>query len=432
MTDTPTIEIELADGIADGPPARPWSLCVAGDCFLPADGDGEPFVGPSLTDRIAEADVAVANLEAPVAPADADPIPKSGPVLRSHPDAPALLRESGFDLATLANNHVTDYGPAGLERTVAGCEAAGLATVGVGDDRVDAVEPAWFSPEPGTEVAVVNVCEREFNAAGDDGPGAAVDARPEAYEATAAAADAADAVIVVAHGGVEYVPFPPPQRRERLRRFVDSGADLVVGHHPHVAQGWERYDGTLVVHSLGNCYFGTHTDAESTRRGTVLSARFDGATAVAVELLPTRVDGGTVDRFRGDPAAEYASHLRRVASLTSDEQYRAYWQDVAMRLFDERYADHLTRGVRAGDAASSSDAETGRDRWVPTADRHDDPERRRAELLALLNVIRMDSHRWVVTEVLSVLTGDSPDLRTPAIEDEVAELLDWTRRECRR
>jgi poly-gamma-glutamate synthesis protein (capsule biosynthesis protein) len=67
--------------------------------------------------------------------------------------------------------------------------------------------------------------------------------------------DAADLIVVSLHWGQEYVPVPSPQQVSMGRLLIDGGVDLVLGTHPHVLQGWERYRGGLIVYSLGNFVF---------------------------------------------------------------------------------------------------------------------------------------------------------------------------------
>lgn len=401
-----------------------WSLFVAGDTCLVPERAGGPLLSRELRERVAAADVAAVNLEAPVEPDNPTPIPKSGPALTTHPRTPALLAEAGFDLATLANNHLLDYGPAGMRTTLDACADAGLATAGVGENRTDALTPATFDAN-GVSLAVLAACEREFGIAGPDDPGTAWSAHLDALDAVQAAAGAHDAVVVVEHGGIEYVPFSPPERRERLRRFVDAGADLVVGHHPHVAQGWERYGGAFVCHSLGNFCFDRQADGDNTGWGLAVEVGFDRATPVGVDIYPIEPVDGVVHLLGAERSrADHLAHLHRLATLTADDsRYRGHWQEVAVRAFHERYSNWLLTGVGENLArarANPTDPDAQRALW--------DPDRRRTELLTLLNVVRNESHRATMTSALAVLSGERRDERTPAIEETVEDLLTWTRR----
>jgi hypothetical protein len=240
------------------------------------------------------ADLAVGNLECVVAGGGA---PRPGPYrLRAPLSTPAALRDAGFDVLGLANNHALDYGPAGLEETVSRLEGAGLSPVGAGPDVEAASQPLI------REVGGVRLALLAFNAVADpdDRPGedgwtrAAWDPA-RAAAAVAAARAEAHAVIVSVHWGYEYELRPDPAQRDAARILLDAGADLVIGHHPHVVQGvqtgsrslLETYGGRgdgFVAYSLGN--FAFDQEQGETRQGLALRAFFDRQGLRAVQALP--------------------------------------------------------------------------------------------------------------------------------------------------
>ena len=403
------------------PDEAAWSMLVAGDATDRGDPSAFSVSGP-LAARIEAADLSLVNVEAPVR-AGADPAPKSGPTLESSPALPAFLAGTGFDAATLANNHVMDYGATGLAATLDACRDADLATCGAGDDHEAALAPLERTVD-GTDVAVINVCEREFGIAGADASGAAWLNHPSVDDRIRDAAAANDAVVVVAHGGVEGVPFSPPGRRARFREFVDLGADAVIGHHPHVPQGWETYDGSPIVYSLGNFLF--EMSNPSTRWGLAVELGFDGGTVVGADLLPVELVDGTlhplgVGRSRND----HLSHLRRLAEITGDDDaHAAYWQETAERVFLARLGDAL-RGATGGTLLSALD-DPGR--YVRT-DRTWDERKHRDEMLVLLNLTRNESLRAVIRTALELRTGTVEDSRTPAVRAEARQLLERTAEE---
>lgn len=394
-----------------------WSLFVAGDCVLDRDGDDAPLVDSSVREQISSANLSVANLEAPV-PTEAEPIPKVGPALTTDADTPGRLADAGFDAVTLANNHLMDYGSAGVQATRRACDDAGLETTGAGECRADALEPARFAVG-GTDVAVVGICEREFGVATDAEPGTAWSGHRRAVDAVRTASADADTVIVLAHGGIEYVPLPSSNRRARLREFVEAGADFVVGHHPHVAQGWEVHEGVPIFYSLGNFAFDRQANGENTARGLALDVEFASGSVGRVTLVPTVLDGSV--RLLDNDA--YLDYLHRAADLFAAGRYEAYWQAVAVEAFYERYSNWLLTGVgenltRA--RANPTDASAQRPLW--------NPERRQTELLTLLNIVRNESHSDTMATALAVLSGETADQRTDAVREAVESLLTWTRR----
>lgn len=393
-------------------------LFVAGDFIYPPGSRAEPL-SADLRYRVDRADLAIVNLEAPIDPR-CDPIEKSGPAKESAADTAAVLRRAGFDAVTLANNHVMDYGEQGLRRTLRECDREGIATCGAGGDRAAAMEPIRVDLD-GTSVAVFSVCEQEFGIADDDSAGTAWSSHPTARNKVAEEAERSDVVVVVAHGGVEYVPFPPPQRQTQLRGFVEAGADLVVGHHPHVPQGWEVHHGAPIFYSLGNFLF-EQPDRPKTSWGLTLDLGIDGSSPTNIDLVPTELVDGTVHEIDRERAIdEHLQYLYRVTERTAPrDELIAHWQETATKLFDQRYTGWLRRGTaaRLRDQLSTPTQHTSTDvAWGE--DRND-------EMLVLLNLFRNESHRAVVETALALKTGDSEDLRTPEVRQEVRDLVEWT------
>lgn len=395
-----------------------WRVAVVGDTVFASQEP--PTVGSALRRTLAQCDLSVVNLEAPIAGPGAA-ISKTGPVNTTAADTPTYLRELGFDAVTLANNHTMDCGPEGMQHTVGRLTEAGLSTVGAGPTPMAALDPLVTDVTDGT-AAVVNVCEREFGAADRDGPGTAWVGHPDAVGQVRDAAETADTVVVVAHGGVEYLPLPPPGHQRRLRQFVDAGADLVVGHHPHVPQGWERYDGAPICYSVGNFRYKRGTRPK-TEWGLLVEATVRGGDLAEVALRPLERRGDTV-AFMGErwSADRHQSYFEDASTIAADrEALRAHWQELAVRVFEQRYGQWLR-------TAAGSD--------LPSLLRHPlqylrgtrlwDGDARQRELMTLLNLVRNESHRDVIETATSVKTGAREDRRTPEIRDRVADLLATT------
>lgn len=412
------MQIELSD-ITD---EATWSVVLVGDCIYEDEMAAEP-VGEGLRERINKSDLSLVNLESPV-PVDRGPIDKSGPAKESARSAPQVLASSGFEGACLANNHIMDFGPEGLRATQQACDDADLKTVGAGENIDEALSPLFVSIDSGDSnnsdtdhltFAIINVCEREFNIV-DDGPGTGWVSHPTVEQRIERAGETADIVLVVAHGGIEYVPFPPSGRQQTLRSFIDSGADAVIGHHPHVAQGWEVYDGSPIVYSLGNFLF--NQSRPSTRWGLAVSLSGHESGITRITLVPTNQRDGHVYEMN-DPSSHLA-YLERVSDIIEDQDaLQAHWQELAVQVFEQRYSGWLRTGTAAGPTQilRNPRAALGTSTWDET---------RRTEMLTLLNVIRNESHRDVIETALSVKTGNVTDRRTPEIRRTVRDLLSWT------
>lgn len=195
----------------------------------------------------------VVNLETPVVPDGVAPATDKV-VLRA---ARSHLRASFGDAlaaVNLANNHAADFGAAGLATTIAAVEAAGVPAFGAGTVADGCRNPAWLDVD-GVRVALLGYACRTTHAVfadGDDVGVVPLDPERVAADVAAARVAGAERVVVNVHWGIEHVGLPRPEDVAIGRAIVDAGADLVIGHHAHVAQPWERYRGRVIAYGLGS------------------------------------------------------------------------------------------------------------------------------------------------------------------------------------
>jgi poly-gamma-glutamate synthesis protein (capsule biosynthesis protein) len=232
------------------------------------------------------ADLAVTNLESPVI-SGGTPIPKTGPNLKSPPDTLQVLKEAGFDLVTLANNHIMDYGEEGLDSTLNACKSAGLESVGAGLSELTANQP--YSAEiNGLTISILNIAENEFGTSQNGEPGGHAMDPVQNYYAIRQAKEEADRVIVIVHGGHEHYELPSPRMKKTYRFYADAGADAVIGHHTHCISGYERYNSVPIVYSLGNFLFDKDNGAEITdwNMGLICTLTFSKKGETDLDLQP--------------------------------------------------------------------------------------------------------------------------------------------------
>jgi len=265
-----------------GEPVPPtFTLAFGGDVMLgrgvssALSGDWSAAFAPSAQ-LLAEADLAFANLESLLTNS---PQLANGHDLRATPTAVAALRSAGFDAVSLANNHALDAGQAGLAETVATLESTGIT--GVASHATGRLV-SRVPPHPALRYQLF---------AFDDST-LPLDAEAAARQVTRAALQA-DLVIISIHWGGEYQAAPSPRQRMLAEAFAHAGADLVIGHGPHVLQPVERTGKTLVAYSLGNLLF-DQLYPEDGRWGVILRVTRTMQGRMTVELLPTVTDRGRV------------------------------------------------------------------------------------------------------------------------------------------
>jgi poly-gamma-glutamate synthesis protein (capsule biosynthesis protein) len=278
------------------PPSAPAVITIAavGDIMLghragpwiEREGPGYPFV--NVMPILLEADVVIGNLESPLSTRGVA-VENKKFTLRADPRAADALKAAGIRVVTLANNHIMDFGPLALQDTLTALGAGGILATGAGMNLDDARAPAILKVGDRTMafLSYSLTFPVEFYASAGR-PGTAPGYREYVRADIEKARSRADLVIVSFHWGAELMATAKDYQQELGRKSVDWGADLVLGHHPHVLQEIERYKGRLIVYSLGNFVFGSESDRTNT--SIILLCTFRGKELVRVEAVPLDVN----------------------------------------------------------------------------------------------------------------------------------------------
>lgn len=277
------------------------TVLAVGDLILD-EPDPDSFFAPT-SELLHRGDVVIGHVETPYTETEMQSV-LGVPAPAVPPTQLDALARAGFTVATLAGNHIFDQGHAGVRDTLARLRANGLVTAGAGMDLAEARRPGRAAVAGGT-VAVLsyNTVGPRESWAGAAKPGCAYlqvlshyeldhaspGGRPQAYtfatpdsldvlEHDVAAARADCSLLVVAlHKGVNGSTTPQWYEKQVTHAAIDAGADVVVGHHPHIMAGIEVYRGKPIYHGLGNFVTVTHalsTDpAENTNAERLAHAR---------------------------------------------------------------------------------------------------------------------------------------------------------------
>ena len=267
-----------------------------------------------------------------------------------------MLADAGVDVVSMANNHVGDYGQAGLRDTLAAARRAPLEVVGIGRD-VEAAFAPYRETIEGLDVAVLaaDTVFREGSssvwAAGPDNPGAAAarQRRPAALlEAVRSSAEEDDIVVVYLHWGREQQSCPTQRQRTLARSLAEAGADVVVGTHSHVLGGAGWSGSTYVGYGLGN--FVWYHDRQPDTGVLTLRVTRDGVVSEA--WTPARIAAGGRPRpVTGPPRARAVAtwgELRRCTGLaeqhgveqTADPAYASSIRPIGPALADRLSSSH--------------------------------------------------------------------------------------------
>jgi poly-gamma-glutamate synthesis protein (capsule biosynthesis protein) len=290
------------------------TLAAVGD-LMPARGVARQIEGRGLdypfehtAGRLRAADITFGNLECALTTRNA----RSGQavVLRAAPATAAALANAGFDVLSLANNHALDGGAAGLEQTMSTLRRRRIGFCGAGSTPAQAEAP-FVIHRNGVRVAFV-----AFSQFGGEQIAPATET--VVRRAVLRARRQADVVVASFHWGIENEARPGARQRHLARLAALCGADLILGHHPHVLQGWESLPGrngrrALVVYSLGNFVF----DQRGLRRDETIILRCElGRHGLRrAGAVPVRIERGQPQPAQGLAGATI---LRRLISLSRE------------------------------------------------------------------------------------------------------------------
>jgi poly-gamma-glutamate capsule biosynthesis protein CapA/YwtB (metallophosphatase superfamily) len=292
------------------------TMRFGGDCLLAVHY--ESGVGDSIHhafvdfDVFRTADIAMVNLECPVTTRGSRQ--KKPFTFRMHPRFLPALSRAGISIVNLANNHIYDFGPLGLFDTISYLDSAGIEYVGAGRDRSEAHRPVVRQIK-GKRIGFLGYYGGgEAPAAGKNTPGVAHRSLSLMVNDILALRPKVDYIVVNLHWGTEKAEHPEQWQMEQARALIDAGADAIIGHHPHVLQGIERYKHGVVAYSLGNLIFGGNS------RHTYDTAVFEISLGVEAyfRVIPIRVEEWRARELGGEEATRVIQRIAKLSSIFSN------------------------------------------------------------------------------------------------------------------
>src|SRR5262245_10433854 len=216
--------------------------------------NGADYLFNKISHILYEADINIGNLECPLSYRGEIYNYNKEYSFRASPDCAKSLKDAGFNILCLANNHTMDYGPLALYDTISVLEKQSISHIVAGKNLEEACKPLIY------EIKGLKIAFLAFTyaySAKKKRPGCCPCDLNFVQKQVSLVKHTVDLVIVSIHYGIEYVDYPGKHIISLFRGAVDAGASLVLGHHPHVVQGLEIYSNALICYSLGNfidCY----------------------------------------------------------------------------------------------------------------------------------------------------------------------------------
>jgi poly-gamma-glutamate synthesis protein (capsule biosynthesis protein) len=237
---------------------------------------------------LSSADYTIGDLECPFA--ETGPYQELGTVFRGDPELIDGLVLSGIDTVNLANNHLGDSQQAGMKFTFNLLKKNNIGYFGAGINQTDSHKP-YIKDVNGIKIAILGYADQDFTPVSyesdDIYAGLNLMNIEKMKDDVKNAKKEADFVIVSMHAGTEYTYDPDPDQIEFAHSAIDAGADMIYGHHPHVVQAIETYEGKPIFYSLGN--FVMDQIEENTRQGFLLEIKLIYNKINSIKLMPYHI-----------------------------------------------------------------------------------------------------------------------------------------------
>ncbi len=374
-----------------------YDILVCGDFYVGPHAGGrlEPLVERreyatlfgELYPDLQQSALTIVNLEAPVI-TSGQPTSKTGPVISMKPIVLGALQNAGVNLVTLANNHIMDYGVPGFEETLTRLEQSDIAFVGAGKTKAVRKQP-YIKEIKSKKIAILNVCEHEWITDAKSEAGANGVDIIDHFTQIQELRDSVDFILVIYHGGNEYHPLPTPEMKKIFRFFIDAGASAVVGHHTHTFSGYELYKDRPIFYSLGNFIFDSNKKAKGENWHTGMAVGFTIAeAAMRFEVIPFSQHEATLGltKLESNRLKKFENTIQHYNAIIANderlqEEYVGFAQKMGLQYlsFINPYEGKLSSLYKKG--------------LLPSVFSKN-------KLLLLLNLVRCESHKQLLTIVL--------------------------------
>lgn len=311
-------------------------ILFAGDYVQSISIDKDLF-SADIERQIADCDFRCCNFEGPCETAHMVPINKIGPNIHQKREAVERIKNAGFNIVSLANNHIMDYGSDGLKHTLQEMENNGISCIGAGLFPEDVYKPVVLKDHELT-LGILSLAENGFGAlTRESGCGYAWFGDERAKQAIKDCLSECDRTIIVCHGGAEKWDYPLPEYRELYKEWIDQGVTAVIGHHPHVPQGWEKYGSGYIFYSLGNFMFNKGMGFQNPE--TIVCTLNITKEDVQAETINIKCVDGVIE-INEDQA--FTAHIDNCNSLLKSKEYLGTVEKKCLEVFERSYKGYFS------------------------------------------------------------------------------------------
>lgn len=360
-------------------------------------------ISEDLIDVFKNSDGSIFNLEAPIIYAkdtkNYTKYPKAGPNIYQNENIIYLLKKINTKYLSGANNHIMDYGKLGILSTKKILDENNIKYSGFGNDKDEAQKIVDLNEN----IVIINICEEEFGIAEKNTAGTYSMYDKNVNKQIKDQKNKNKFVIIYAHGGGELIPLPSKYILDRYREFVDLGADIVIGHHPHVPQGYEKYKKKYIFYSLGNFIHSSFNNYW----GILLKLDIFEDSKTIYEIIPISINEKEIKIIK--EKEKYFNYINKINKIINNSLFEAMHQEQAIDMYKCYYQEYFKNILTIAKRDILKDLffnfllKKKKNLLSPRKENNDE--------LLLLHLIRNNSHKEFIETALKIKTKEIEDAR---------------------
>ena len=289
-------------------------------------------------------DIVFCNLENPIFKSS-HKRPGKGAILSANKKSIEALKIINCNIVNIGNNHINDYGDEGLIKTKHYLEKNGFITLGAGENIHEALKPkiinikdkkfgflSFTTPNPKVNVTSIIATEKTAGCANFENVSLTLEKIKELRSKV-------DYLFVSLHWGYQLYYYPSPEQIKLAHKIIDAGADVIIGHHPHVIQPFENYNKAKIFYSLGNFFFPDFRMIDEsmlywkdyTRDSLIVKLNINKKGQIKSDLIPFRSNNFNVNYYPSMSEKSFLENISTISKKINTKNYDEFWENYMIK-----------------------------------------------------------------------------------------------------
>lgn len=277
------------------------------------------YIFEDITTLLRSSDITIANFECVACDTSIKQIDKKF-TFRANPEWLSSIYNNGITHVTLTNNHSLDFGDKGLKQTVANLEYYNIKSIGYNPDSNSSCLPTIIKKNENNIAVFTSSFFKQNNSFLCNEPFYSLSERIKTFKE----ANPLYLVFVCLHWGVEMELIPTKEQVAQAHLLIDSGADAIIGHHPHVVQTIELYKGKCIFYSIGNFIF--DNDSAPANRGIFAEFSLANGKLKAIQIIPFNIIKSKPKRMNKKESKKFINEIGLISQTIDFKQNNGSWR----------------------------------------------------------------------------------------------------------